>query len=455
MAQHRLLIVDDEQHMIWLLRESFKDEFECFSATNQAEAVAVVASRPVDLVILDLRLDKEDGVETLKKIKEMAPPVPVIIMTAYASVPTAVEAMKYGAYDYLSKPFNIEDMRLLIRRALKVPPSPGAGPGGVESGLSKNKIITQNRAMLNIWRLIKKVAPTGASVLITGESGTGKELVARAVHVESPRRQKPFIAVNCAALPENLLESELFGYEEGAFTGARGTKPGKFELAHEGSLLLDEIGDMPLNTQAKILRVLEENAVDRLGSTRPTQVDVRIIASTNKDLAYLVKKGDFREDLYFRLAVFPLVLPPLRDRGEDIPLLAEHLLAAFAAKYGKKGLAGFHPAVLECFSHYGWPGNVRELRNVVEQLAIMADGYLIKTEDIPPSMGMLSSLFHSPPPAGAAGDFSGIKESRSRAEVKTIADALSRCGGNRTKAAEMLGISRRTLQLKIKKYHMD
>lgn len=457
MTQPRLLIVDDEPHMIWLLKESFKDEFECLGATTHKEAMSILKSQSIDMVILDLRLDKEDGVQVLKEIKKIFPFVPVIIITAYASVSTAVETMKHGAFDYLTKPFNIEEMRLLVRNALHVSPPAGNQSTETDSKLFKNKIITRNKEMLKVWNLVQKVAPTEASVLITGESGTGKELIARAIHIESPRRKKPFIAINCAALPENLLESELFGYEEGAFTGARGTKPGKFELAHSGTLLLDEIGDMELSIQVKILRVLEERVVDRLGSTKSTPVDVRIIASTNKDLSYLVKSGKFREDLYFRLAIFPILLPPLRERKDDIPLLAKHFLTTFAAKYGKEKLTDFHPAVLKCFSQYSWPGNIRELRNVVEQLVIMTDGPVIRTEDIPPSLGMLSSLFYTSPHRTLEDNKPNIniKESKKQAEITTIKEALFQCGGNRTRAAEILGISRRTLQLKIKKYNLD
>lgn len=449
MNQYRLLVIDDEPHMIWLLQESFIEEFEVLGAKNQKEAISILKSQHIDLVILDLRLDNEDGVLALKNIKKMFPSIPVIIITAYASVPTAVETMKYGAYDYITKPFNIEEMRLLIRQAIKVYSPIGTESNTVTTELSKNKIIAESRKMLEVWHLVQKVAPTEANVLILGESGTGKELIARAIHAKSPRREKPFIAVNCAALPENLLESELFGYEEGAFTGARGRKPGKFELAHGGTLLLDEIGDMELNTQVKILRVLEEKVVDRLGSTKPTPVDVRIIASTNRDLSYLVKKGEFREDLYFRLAVFPILLPPLRERKEDIPILAKHFLITFAGKYGKKKLKEFHPAVLDYFYNYTWPGNVRELRNVVEQLVIMADGPVIRMEDVPPLLGTLSS--HSEKNNNLAFN---IKESRDQTEIKIIKEVLAQCNGNRTQAAKMLGISRRTLQLKIKKYNL-
>ncbi|MCL6638162.1 MAG: sigma-54 dependent transcriptional regulator [Firmicutes bacterium] len=443
--------------MIWLLRELLAEEYEVLGAGGQNEALKIISGPdPPHLVILDLRLNKEDGLEVLSRVKAMAPATPVLIITAYASVATAVQAIKRGAFDYITKPFDIEEMRLLIRRALEDSGASAPPPGLLDTadGLLRNRIVAKSREMHKIWRLVQKVAPTEATVLITGESGTGKELVARAIHAESPRSQKPFIAVNCAALPENLLESELFGYEEGAFTGAGRRKPGKFELAGGGTILLDEIGDMALSTQVKILRVLEERVVDRLGGTRSIPVDVRIIASTNKDLSYLVRKGQFREDLYFRLAVFPIFLPPLRKRAEDIPLLAEYFLKTFAGKYKKSHLKGFDRAVPDILSRYNWPGNVRELRNTVEQLVILADGPLIRAGDIPSSFGFLSSLV-SPGQAGPPEQrATSYKECKDLAESRAIAEALEACGGNRTRAANLLGISRRTLQLKINKYNL-
>lgn len=457
MKRYRLLVVDDEPHMIWLLRESFFEEFEVLGAGSQKEALDIISSQQVHMVLLDLRLHNEDGVEVLKRIKGIIPSIPVLIITAYASVATAVEAMKSGAFDYITKPFDIEEMRLLIKRALNLTGSATASedePGGIAPGLFRNQIVAESKTMRKVWHLVRKVAPTDASVLISGESGTGKELIARALHNESLRRNKPFIAVNCAALPDNLLESELFGYEAGAFTGARRNKPGKFELAEGGTILLDEIGDMQLNTQVKILRVLEERVVDRLGSTKATPVDVRIIASTNKDLSYLVQKGEFREDLYFRLAVFPIILPPLRERDGDIPVLARHFLRTFTSKYQKEYVQDFHSSVLQIFSSYNWPGNVRELRNLVEQLVILTDGPLIMTEDIPPSFGVLSSMISTTHNPETGLNSSIIKESRDNAESRAIVEALQQCSGNRTKAAQLLGISRRTLQLKINKYNL-
>lgn len=459
MRRFRLLIVDDEPHMIWLLKESLAEEFEVLGAKNKKEALEIMSGPdPAHMVILDLRLHKEDGINVLKKLKKVSPATPVLIITAYASISTAVEAMKSGAYDYITKPFDIEEMRLLIRRAMgdisAADPAPSI-QGSTAGGLLRNRIVAKSNEMLKVWHLVQKVAPTEATVLITGESGTGKELIARAIHAESLRQSRPFIAVNCAALPENLLESELFGYEEGAFTGARGRKPGKFELATGGTILLDEIGDMHLSTQVKILRALEERVVDRLGGTRPTQIDVRVIASTNKDLSFLVRKGEFREDLYFRLAVFPIALPPLRERTGDIQVLAAHFMKTFAEKYKKVNLRGIDQAVLETLSRYSWPGNVRELRNAIEQFVILADGPLIKKEDILPSFGILSSLaaqFNPEHPGVPAPSM--FKICMDNAESRAIVEALEECGGNRTRAARLLGISRRTLQLKISKYKL-
>jgi len=455
----RLLVVDDEPHMIWLLRESLAEEFDVLGATNKSEALKVMSGpEKVSLVILDLRLYKEDGMDVLTRLKAMAPATPVLIITAYASVATAVEAIKKGAFDYITKPFDIEEMRLLIRRALNGcgQSGPAPAPGESDGGLLKNRIVARSQEMHEVWRLVQKVAPTEATVLITGESGTGKEVVARAIHAESLRSRKPFIAVNCAALPENLLESELFGHEEGAFTGARRRKPGKFEMAGGGTILLDEIGDMEPATQVKILRVLEERVVDRLGSTRLTPVDVRIIASTNKELSYLVRKGDFREDLFFRLAVFPIVLPPLRERPVDIPVLAHHFLKIFTEKYNKEHVRGFDEAVEEILSRHNWPGNVRELRNTVEQLVILTDGPFIQVGDIPPSFGVLSSLIEPLKHTEAVEQgIARFRDSKDSAESQAVFEALQACSGNRTQAARLLGISRRTLQLKINKYNLN
>ncbi|MCL6477822.1 MAG: sigma-54 dependent transcriptional regulator [Peptococcaceae bacterium] len=472
MKRSHILVVDDEPHMIWLLRETFGEDFEVLGARNQTEAMTVMAEHQVDLVLLDLRLQKEDGLAVLKEIKQFSPAVPVIVITAYASVPTAVEAMKRGAYDYITKPFDLEELRNLIRRALNIPlyfVADQSSRHDISEEMSRNRITARSEEMLGVWNLVKKVAPTEAGVLITGESGTGKELIAKAIHAESQRRHMPFVAINCAALPETLLESEFFGYEEGAFTGARNRKAGKFELAHGGTLLLDEIGDMPMSTQVKILRTLEEQVVERLGGTRRIPVDVRIIASTNKDLLELVKKNMFREDLYFRLAVFPIHVPPLRERTEDIPVLARHFLKLFAAKYRKEGLKDFHPAVLDIFSRYPWPGNVRELRNLVQQLVILSEGPVIQNLDLPSTF----RAFQPHPPAkGTAGDESltpqvetgpsyvrssvpDLERSRNEAERRVICDALRYCDGNRTRAARLLGISRRTFQLKLKKLNIE
>lgn len=469
MTRRRILVVDDEPHMIWLLKETFAPEFEIRGAKGGEEALEAMGKERFDLVLLDLRLHQENGVGVLQKIKQFSPAIPVIMITAYASVPTAVEAMKSGAYDYVTKPFDLEELRLLICRALHLVQEKEADPEASEiaAEFSRNQIVAESKEMFEVWRLIQKVAPTEASVLILGESGTGKELVARALHAESPRRGKPFIPINCAALPENLLESELFGYEEGAFTGARGKKPGKFELAHGGTLLLDEIGDMPLGIQAKLLRVLEEGMVERLGSTKRIPVDVRIVACTNQDLLAQMEKRKFRRDLYFRLAAFPILLPPLRKRREDIPALARHFLECYATKYGRE-VKGFRPAVLEIFSRYPWPGNVRELRNLVEQLVILAEDPLIRVEDLPATFGVLSHWETQEEVEGpfrskeekvgllprkeefTSGKFTGLRESREEIERRAITEALRICGGNRTQAAQLLGISRRTLQLKLK-----
>ena len=438
MAMRRLLVVDDEPNMAWLFEQSFGREFHVAKAHSGMEAMARLAEGPVDLVMLDLMMPGMDGLTTLKEIKHRHPDLPVVMMTAYATVKTAVEAIKTGAADYVTKPFDLEEVRRVMSAAL--PPSPSE-----ETVRRPAAILGESGAMQEVFRKIARVAPTNASVLILGETGTGKELVARAIHAASPRAPRPFVAINCAALPEHLLESELFGHEKGAFTGAQGRKPGRFELADGGTLLLDEIGDMPAALQAKLLRVLESRQVEPLGSTRPLPVDLRVLASTHRDLRELVKQGTFREDLYFRLAVVPILLPPLRERGGDIPLLANHLLRTFAEQHGKE-FGSFSAGALHALEAYRWPGNVRELRNLMEQVAVLWDGGRVELEDLP---DYLTASARETPAAPHS-----LKEEvrllKADLEQERILAALRSVGGNRTQAAKLLGISRRALQLKLK-----
>jgi DNA-binding NtrC family response regulator len=440
MTMPRLLVVDDEPNMAWLFEQSFGREFHVTKAHSGMEAIATLAGAPADLVMLDLMMPGMDGIATLKEIKRRHPDLPVVMMTAYATVKTAVEAIKTGAVDYVTKPFDLEEVRRILGSAL--PPSPTA-----ETVRRPASILGDSAAMQEVFRKIARVAPTGASVLVLGETGTGKELVARAIHAASPRAPRPFVAVNCAALPEHLLESELFGHEKGAFTGAQARRPGRFELADGGTLLLDEVGDMPLALQAKLLRVLESRQVEPLGSTKSLQVDLRVLASTHRDLRELVKQGTFREDLYFRLAVVPVTLPPLRERKGDIPLLANHLLRTFAEQHGKE-FGSFSDQALQVLEAYRWPGNVRELRNLMEQVAVLWDGGRVEVGDLPEYLTAAARDAHgAAPPPSLKEEVRLLKADR---EQERILAALREVGGNRTQAARLLGITRRALQLKLK-----
>ncbi len=448
MAKRRLLVVDDEPNMGWLFEQSFGREFTVAKAHGGREALDWLAMHPADLIMLDLMMPGMDGLTTLKEIKRLHPDLPVVMMTAYATVKTAVEAIKTGAADYVIKPFDLDEVRRVMEQAM---PDPGAD-ATPETTRRPNGLLGESAPMLEVFRKISRVAPTDASVLILGETGTGKELVARAIHAGSPRAARPFVAVNCAALPENLLESELFGHEKGAFTGAQGRKPGRFELADGGTLLLDEIGDMPLALQAKLLRVLESRQVEPVGGTRSVTVDLRVLASTHRDLKEMVKQGTFREDLYFRLAVVPLILPPLRERTGDVALLANHLLRTFAEKHGKD-FAGFTPAAIDALEAYRWPGNVRELRNLIEQVAVLWDGGWVAPEHLPEYLNSAARE------AAASTTGQSLKEEvrslKADFEQERILATLQSVGGNRTQAAKLLGISRRALQLKLKAWGVE
>ncbi|HYG58907.1 MAG TPA: sigma-54 dependent transcriptional regulator [Symbiobacteriaceae bacterium] len=426
----RLLVVDDEPNMAWLFAQSFGKVFRVTGARNGEEALAFLEREGADLVMLDLCMPGMDGLTALREIQRRHPALPVIMMTAFATVKTAVEAIKAGARDYVMKPFDLDELRRVMNSVL--PPAP-AGAVPRPSGM-----FGESPAMLEVFRKIERVAATDACVLILGETGTGKELVARAIHESSVRHNRPFVAFNCAAVPENLLESELFGYEKGAFTDARSRKPGRFELANGGTLLLDEVGDMPLGLQAKLLRVLETRTVEPLGAIRPVPVDLRVLASTHRDLKDMVRAGVFREDLFFRLAVVPVHLPPLRERPGDVALLANHLLRHFAERHGK-GFQTFSPAAMACLEAHAWPGNVRELRNLIEQVVVLWDGVTVDVEHLPDLAGI-----------GAKAPASSLRQLKAGYEQERIREALEACGGNRTRAAEMLGISRRALQLKLK-----
>lgn len=448
-SPRRILIVDDEESHRLMLQAVLKEEgYQVAEAADGPEAVKAVEQEGFDLILLDLRLQTMDGIETLNEIRKISPLIPVIMMTAYASVKTAVEALKAGASDYLTKPLDIEELKVLIEKALELYDLRTENIALKErlgDRFDFSRLIGQSPKMRELFNTLSLVVPTDATVLLLGESGTGKELVANAIHQNSLRKNQPFIKVSCAALPETLLESELFGHEKGAFTGAIARREGRFQLAHRGSIFLDEVGEMSSSTQIKLLRVLQEKEIEPLGSNRSIKVDVRIIAATNKNLEREVKAGHFREDLFYRLNVVPIVLPPLRERREDIPLLATHFFDYYREK-NRKELKGMTSKVLDLLIRYPWPGNVRELENTMERAVIMARGEVIVPADLPPQIQALDrgkeiEDFHFPPGSTLA-----------QLERALILKTLEDTGGNRSRAAEILGINRRTLQIKLKEY---
>ncbi len=382
-----ILIVDDDDLVLQSLKMVLRAAgYRVKTADRGSKALKILEKEEVDLVITDLKMPSMSGVELLDRIYEMGKDMPVIMITAYATVETAVDAMKKGAFDYIMKPFSADEIELLVKRALEDRRLRRENHKLREVIKQENSpvdftIIGEDEKMKALMRMIERVANSDVTVLIQGESGTGKELFARAIHTISNRREFPYIRMNCAAIPETLMESELFGYEKGAFTGAVASKPGKFELADKGTILLDEIGEMPLHLQAKLLRVLQEKEIDRLGGRQTVKVDTRVIATTNRNLAKEVKEGRFREDLFFRLNVLPLYIPPLRERRDDIPLLARHFLAKFNKRIGKSIRAISDPA-MSLLMEYSWPGNVRELENCILRAAILCDGDIIEKEQI-------------------------------------------------------------------------
>jgi DNA-binding NtrC family response regulator len=469
MDSGKILVIDDEENMTWFFKQVFSSKYDINGTTDVTKGLSILDSEQFNLVMLDLKMPEIDGLQALKMIKRSHPDLPVVMMTAYATIQTAVEAMKLGAVDYIIKPFDTKELRNLIQGILNKRQYIDRNRTTIEDPEDfKSKIITNSPEMVKKLEMIKKAANTDVSVLIEGESGTGKELVACALHENSPRKPEPFISINCAAIPENLMESELFGYEKGAFTGAGGKKEGYFELAQRGTLFLDEIGDLPMPLQAKLLRVLEEKKITRLGGTKKIPVDVRIISASNKNLWEEVKKGGFREDLYFRLAVFFITLPPLRNRSEDIELLAKYFLNFFSMKYNKK-FAEIDSLTMNYLLEYPWPGNVRELRNLIERIVIMEDDELLCPRYLPASIvnnrkvsrtGGVGLSNKSITVGGDAQDSSRpLKEKVARLQDKIeremIIQALKKYNGNRTWAAQDLQISRRCLQIKIKNLNIN
>ena len=440
-----ILIVDDEKNTREGLSRALRDEYAVAEAENGLRALEWLETHHADVVLSDLRMPGMDGMALLSRLLGRDPKPVLILLTAYGNIETAVEAMKRGAYDFLAKPVNLDRLDLLLKRAL-TERQMGAENQRLKAQLNSKygfeNILGTSVAMQEVFDTIRQAAPTRATVLIQGESGTGKELVARALHQCSPRAQGPFIPVHCAALSPTLLESELFGHEKGAFTGAQERRRGRFELADGGTLFLDEIGEIDPALQVKILRVLEERKFERVGGSETIHVDVRLVAATNRDLKKMVEEGTFREDLFYRLFVVNLTLPPLRDREGDIVLLAQHYLKALATEHGKK-VSGITPDAMDLLTAYPWPGNVRELRNVIERMVVLGSSEKLTVRDLPSTFRLAAGRAES-----AAHPGSALRD----AERHLIEEALRKNKGSRTRAAKDLGISRRTLHRKINEF---
>ncbi len=444
----RILIIDDEPLMRMSISDALKDDgYEVLEAGLGKEGITLFRDNSFDVVITDLRLPDLNGLEVLKACKRYSPDTMVILITAHGSVDTAVEAMKFGAYDYITKPFSMEELLLMVKRLMKMRALEQ------ENELLKEQvgcryqfsgIVARSEAMNAVLEKVKTVSQTDSTVLIMGESGTGKELIANAIHCNSPRKNEPMIKLSCAALPETLLEAELFGYEKGAFTGAVKQKKGRFELADKGTLFLDEIGEMSPATQVKLLRVLQEKTFDRLGGTGTLSVDARIICATQRDLKKEVKLGSFREDLYYRLNVVPIVLPPLRDRRGDVMLLANHFLKIFSAQHNKT-IKGFSVEAMEMVLKYPFPGNVRELENAVERAVVMGKGEEVQSWDLPEEINSeaLKAI-------NEIENYENLSKAIKDFERQYIIKVLDETKGNRSLAAKMLGVSRKTLWEKCK-----
>jgi two-component system response regulator AtoC len=442
-----ILVVDDDQNILKVLKDLLEKEgFKVLTASGVDAALPIINERDLDLIITDLKMPGKSGMDLLPYSQGRRPHVPIIMITAYGNVEAAVAAIKKGAYDFITKPFDENELLNVIEKAIS------------ESEMNKelistyfdkegpfSEIIGKTLAIQKVLQTIKKIARTDSTVLITGETGVGKELIAREIHIGSHRRNHPFVKVNCAAIPETLLESELFGYEKGAFTGAVTNKPGRFEIAQEGTIFLDEIGDMSLHLQAKLLSVLQDKAFERVGGVKTIKVDMRFIAATNQDLQSAVQSGKFRSDLFYRLNVVPIHIPPLRERKEDLASLVDYFLKKTATKYQKR-IPHISPEVMASFSHYDWPGNIREVENILERMVLMCETHTLNVDQLPAEI------------RGTVRTISGptLKEKMENishgAEKQMIIDALNKTNQNRTRAAKLLSISRRTLQNKIKDY---
>jgi two-component system, NtrC family, response regulator HydG len=453
----RVLIVEDDVHHAEALEQLLGRSYDVRRATGVEEAFAELKRRPTDIVVTDLMLGGRRGTEVLEQAKRLDSEAEVMLISGYGSIEDAVESMRSGASYYFTKPLNVDHVRRVVgeaaarvraRRKQPAPEKPGGAVAVHEPASAFTEIVATTPPMMRLFELVTQIAPTDATVLIVGENGTGKELVARAIHGLSSRRDKPFVALNCAALSEGVLESELFGHEKGAFTGAQSAREGRFEFADKGTLFLDEVGDMPLSVQVKLLRVLQEREITRVGSNLSIKVDVRLVAATNKDLEAEIRKGTFREDLYYRLRVLKVVVPPLRERRADIPHLVERFVAEFARRH-RRAVEGVSPEALRLLMQYDWPGNVRELQNVVETMVLLTKGNRITPEDVPPELAEVGKTGTA---LVAVDALEGM--TLKRVERELIRINLDRFDGNRAKVAKSLGISERTLYRKLKEYGM-
>ena len=455
MAQKTLLVADDDPSIRSLLKQLLSDEgFAVLEASTGIEVVEKVKESSPDLVIMDVRMPELDGIEALSRVKATNPKTAVLIMTAFGSSNAAIRAMELGAFDYITKPFELDKISHSVKRVLDyqdLTQEVEVLRDEISSLVQTERIVGNSPAMQEVYKTVGKVAKADATVLITGESGTGKELVAEALHFNSNRRSGPLVKVSCAALPESLLEAELFGHEKGSFTGAMTQRRGRFEMADKGTIFLDEIGEMTMPTQTKLLRVLQERKIERIGSNLPIRVDIRIIVATNKDLQKQVEQGKFRDDLYYRLNVINIHMPPLRDRKEDIPSLVEHFLAKHRYSATAQPAAISEEAIRRLME-YNWPGNVRELENVIERAVVLSRGQIITSRELPFGEQDAGEEGEG---SEEKGDSSFFKKSVAQFEKDLIMKALRDANGNRSKAAEMLGIYRRLLYAKIKEYGLE
>lgn len=449
----RILIVDDEASAREALEIVLEDQYDIVSTGDGAQALRIVKEKPVDVVLLDITMPKISGLQILERIKQFNETIEVVMVSALDRAHEATAAMKHGAFDYVTKPFDADALLNVVAAALRkrdARPCAFVGHRGAVYHFGDVEILSRSPRMEAVFNLIRKVAPANSSILITGESGTGKELVARAIHAASSRAGKPFVAINCAAIPAELMESELFGHEKGAFTGAHARSMGKFEFAHGGTLFLDEIPSLKLELQAKLLRVLQEKEFTRVGSHQPLKVDVRVIAATNMKLDQLVRNGQFRNDLYFRLNVIPIEIPPLRHRPEDIPLLSDFFLRKFNRSL-KKSVQGITPEAMRLLQSYPWPGNVRELENVIERLVVLgSDAQWIDEGDLPFDLLVTETAVPDEPTADANDADQGLIRARNDFERQFILRVLERCHWNQTDTARCLKIHRNTLLSKMK-----